>query len=217
MPRPTTPRAARWFAACAAACVAALLLALLTPAASATPPRIPSAATAHTELGQLRVAAEGTMAGYSRDHFPHWSSSGGCTTRQTVLKRDGSNVVVNSNCQPVSGSWFSQFDGVTLSSASGVDIDHMVPLAESWRSGARGWTTDRRRSFANDLYWPQLIAVSASSNRSKGDQDPADWQPPRTQHRCAYARMWIRVKHRWNLSVDTSEKAALRSMLNNYC
>lgn len=216
MSRPRSPHAARWFAAAVAAFVSALLLALLVPSATAAPPRIPSAATAQTELNQLRVAAEGTMAGYSRDLFPHWSSSGGCTTRQTVLKRDGSNVVVGSNCQPTSGSWYSQFDGATLTSPSGVDIDHMVPLAEAWRSGARGWTTDRRRSFANDLYWPQLIAVSASSNRSKGDQDPADWLP-RTQYRCAYARAWIRVKHRWNLSVDSAEKSALRATLNNHC
>jgi hypothetical protein len=216
MSRPLTPRAARWFAACVAACVSALLLSLLAPSASAAPPRIPSAATAQTELNQLRVAAEGSMSGYSRSLFPHWTSSGGCSTRQTVLKRDGSNVVVDGNCQPTSGTWFSQFDGVTLTSASQVDIDHVVALAEAWRSGARNWTTDQRRSFANDLYWPQLIAVSASSNRSKGDQDPANWQP-RTQYRCTYARIWIRVKHRWDLTVDSAEKSALQSMLNNHC
>jgi hypothetical protein len=216
MPRPSSPRAARWFAVGVATFISALLLGLLGPSAAATPPRIPWASTAQTELNQLTVRAEGSMSGYSRDLFPHWSSSGGCTTRQTVLKRDGSNVAVGSNCQPTSGTWFSQFDGVTLTSASQVDIDHVVPLAEAWRSGARGWTTSTRRSFANDLYWPQLIAVSASSNRSKGDQDPADWQP-RTAYRCTYARMWIRTKHRWNLSVNSAEKSALQSMLNSYC
>lgn len=35
----------------------------------------------------------------------------------------------------------------------------MVPLSNAWRSGARNWTTDRRRIFANDLQRPQLIAV----------------------------------------------------------
>ncbi|MBB0246691.1 DUF1524 domain-containing protein [Streptomyces alkaliphilus] len=213
MSQPTTAVRPRTFGILVAALVAALLFVLLAPPASAAPPRIPSASTAQTELNQLRVAAEGTMSGYSRDLFPHWRSSGGCTTRQTVLKRDGNNVVVNSSCQPTSGTWYSQFDGVTLTSASQVDIDHFVPLAEAWRSGARTWTTTERREFANDLYWPQLIAVSASSNRSKGDQDPANWQP-RAAYRCTYARIWIRVKHRWDLTVDSAEKSALQGMLN---
>ncbi|WP_165986582.1 HNH endonuclease family protein [Streptomyces sp. YIM 98790] len=195
---------------------AAMLLFLLSPPASAAPPRIPSLSTAQYELGRLTVAAEGSTAGYSRDLFPHWRSSGGCTARQTVLKRDGSNVVVNSNCQPTSGTWYSQYDGVTLSAAGDVDIDHVIPLAEAWRSGASSWTTSKRGDFANDLYWPQLIAVSAGSNRSKGDQDPADWQP-RTAYRCTYAKMWIHVKYHWNLKVDSAEKSALQSMLNTYC
>jgi hypothetical protein len=122
-------------------------------------------------------------------------------------------VVVDSNCQPTSGTWYSQFDGVTLTSASQVDIDHQVPLAEAWRSGARSWTTDRRRAFANDLTWPQLIAVSASSNRSKGDQDPKYWKPRAAFH-CTYSRMWIRVKYRYDLTVDSGEKSALQTMLN---
>ncbi|MFB7759238.1 HNH endonuclease family protein [Streptomyces xiamenensis] len=206
-------RARRGVAVLTTALSTALLFVLLGQPATAAPPNIPSAATARTELNALRVAAEGSMTGYSRDLFPHWTSSGGCTTRQTVLKRDGSNVVVDSNCQPTSGSWYSPYDGVTVTSASGVDIDHIVPLAEAWRSGANSWTTDTRRSFANDLSSPQLIASSASSNRSKGDQDPADWKPV-SSYQCTYARMWIRAKYRWNLSVDSAEKTALTSMLN---
>jgi hypothetical protein len=46
-----------------------------------------------------------------------------------------------------------------------VDIDHLVPLAEAWRSGAGKWTTSRRTEFANDLTNPELIAVSSTSNQ----------------------------------------------------
>jgi hypothetical protein len=67
-------------------------------------------------------------------------------------------------------------------------IDHVVPLAEAWRSGAAAWNADQRERFANDLVDPQLIAVSASSNRSKGDQDPAEWKPPRRVTWCLYSR-----------------------------
>jgi len=180
----------------------------------ATPPNIPSAATARSELNALTVAAEGSMTGYSRDLFPHWITiSGNCSTRETVLTRDGSNVSVDGSCYPVSGSWYSQYDAVTLTSPSSVDIDHVVALAEAWRSGAASWTASRRQSFANDLTRPQLIAVSATSNRSKGDQDPSAWKP-RASYQCTYARMWIRSKYAWGLKLQASEKSALQSMLN---
>jgi hypothetical protein len=95
-----------------------------------------------------------------------------------------------------------------------VDIDHVVPLAEAWRSGASAWTTARRQTFANDLTHPQLIAVTDNVNQSKGDQDPSTWQPSLTSYRCTYARMWIRVKYTYSLKLQSAEKNALQTMLN---
>ncbi|WP_425470650.1 HNH endonuclease family protein [Saccharothrix australiensis] len=191
----------------------ALVLGVAAPAA-ATPPDIPGTATAQAELAGLTVAAEGSTAGYSRDLFPHWTTvSGTCNTRETVLKRDGTSVVTDASCAATSGRWYSPYDGATWSAASDVDIDHVVPLAEAWRSGASSWTTARRQSFANDLAGPQLIAVTDDVNQAKGDQDPARWQPPLTSYRCTYAKMWVHTKHRWGLKVDSAEKSALQSML----
>ncbi len=186
--------------------------------ASATPPNIPSATTAQSQLNALTVATQGSMSGYSRDLFPHWITiSGTCNTRETVLKRDGSSVVTSSACAATSGSWYSPYDGATWSAASDVDIDHVVPLAEAWRSGASSWTTSKRQSFANDLSRPQLIAVTDNVNQSKGDQDPSTWVPSRTAYRCTYARMWIGVKHYWNLTLQSAEKTALQGQLDSYC
>ncbi|MEU6058045.1 HNH endonuclease family protein [Streptomyces sp. NPDC047097] len=199
----------------AAAALTATTLLTSAPTAQAAPPTPVSAATARTYLGQLTVRAEGSSSGYSRDMFPHWSTvSGSCNTRETVLKRDGSGVVTDSSCAATSGSWFSEYDGATWSAASDVDIDHMVPLAEAWRSGANSWTTSQRQAFANDLTRPQLIAVTDNVNQAKGDKDPAEWVPSRTSYRCTYARMWVHVKHHWNLSVDSAEKSALQSQLS---
>lgn len=184
-------------------------------AASATPPNIPSAATARSELAALRVAPDGSSSGYSRDLFPHWHTvSGSCNTRETVLQRDGSNVVTDSSCAAVSGRWSSPYDGATWSQASDVDIDHIVPLANAWRTGASSWTTSRRESFANDLSNPQLIAVTDDVNQAKGDQSPATWKPPVTSYWCTYAKMWTHVKFRWSLTVNSAEKSALTDMLN---
>lgn len=168
-------------------------------------------------LRSLTVAPE-RSTGYDRDLFPHWDYLGDdCDVRDRVLIIEAlRGPSTGSSCPVGSGRWFSAFDGVTVRDPSVLDIDHMVPLAEAWGSGARRWTTSVREAFANDLgYAGSLIAVTASSNRSKGDQDPAEWLPPRTAYRCTYVSEWISVKWRWRLTVDSSEQASLRVLANS--
>ncbi|MEW2441530.1 HNH endonuclease family protein [Micromonospora marina] len=211
-----TTRARRRAATVTVVALAGAVLAVVNgQSALAAPSGIPSKAAAQSQLNALTVAAQGSTAGYSRDLFPHWITiTGACNTREQVLKRDGTSVVVNSSCAATSGRWYSPYDGATWYAASDVDIDHVVPLAEAWRSGANSWTTSRRQSFANDLTRPQLIAVTDNVNQSKGDQDPSTWQPPLTSYRCTYSKMWITVKYNWGLTLQSSEKSALQGMLN---
>ena len=184
------------------------------PTAQAALPTPVSAATARTYLASLKVATE-NRTGYNRDLFPHWITiSGACNTRETVLKRDGSGVVTDSACAATSGSWYSVYDGATWTAASDLDIDHLVPLAEAWDSGASAWTTAKRQSFANDLTRPQLIAVTDNVNQTKGDQDPATWMPSRSAYACTYVRAWVQVKYYYGLSVDSAEKSKLSSVLS---
>lgn len=168
------------------------------------------------ELQGLRIAAEVTT-GYDRDKFRHWidADRDGCDTRREVLIAESTNTVtVGPGCSIANGRWVSVYDGAITTDASKFDIDHVVALKEAWDSGANGWTSARRRDFANDLTNAfSLVAVSASSNRSKSDQDPADWLPSRTAYRCAYVREWIKVKKAWNLSVDQREYDALARVL----
>jgi hypothetical protein len=130
-----------------------------------------------------------------------------------VLKRDGQGVSVGSDCRIGQGSWFSPYDGKTVTNPQDLDIDHMVPLANAWRTGAAAWTDAQREQFANDLSRPQLLAVTLTTNRSKGDQDPSEWKPPRHEYWCAYAQHWIAVKGYWRLGVTVAEKSALTEML----
>jgi hypothetical protein len=171
-------------------------------------------AVALARLDALTVSVWASMSGYSRDRFPHWASQGdGCDTRDVVLKRDGEGVVAADGCKIVEGTWYSVYDGESTSDPQDLDVDHMVPLANAWRTGAAGWTEAQRAAFANDLDRPQLLAVTASTNRSKGDQDPSQWRPPRMAYWCAYAADWIEVKNHWKLSVTEKEKVALQDML----
>ena len=204
----------RLFAATIAAALTGVLLLGSAVPAGATPPGIPSAATAKTQLATLTVAAWTHTTTYDRDLFPTWDTiSGTCNTRETVLKRDGTGVVVDSACAATSGSWYSPYDGATWTLASDLDIDHVVPLKNAWISGAWAWTTAKRESYANDLTDPQLIAVTDNVNQSKSDKSPDAWKPPLTSYYCTYARMWVRVKYVWGLTVTSAEKSAVTSML----
>jgi hypothetical protein len=167
------------------------------------------------QLDSLTVSTAGSMRGYSRAKFPHWRSSGeNCDVRDTVLKRDGTKIKT-SGCNVTGGAWTSVYDGVKITDPARVDVDHMVPLANAWRSGAADWTDDKRGDFANDLDDPQLLAVSAAANRAKGDQDPSTWKPKATGIWCEYARDWIVVKSHWKLSVTAAEKSSLTDMLGS--
>ncbi|MFJ6722334.1 HNH endonuclease family protein [Streptomyces sp. NPDC091259] len=97
-----------------------------------------------------------------------------------------------------------------VTAASALDVDHLVPLAETWDSGASGWTAKRREGYANDLGTPtSLIAVTAKSNRAKADKDLAESLPPSTTYQCSYVVSWVETKLRRGLAADDREREAL--------
>ncbi|MFE7581109.1 hypothetical protein ACFU5Y_06025 [Streptomyces gardneri] len=72
------------------------------------------------------------------------------------------------------------------------------------------WSLARREAYANDQDSPDtLIAVTATSNRSKTDKDPAEWLPSDTSYHCTYAATWASTKLRWDLAADEAERQAL--------
>lgn len=184
-------------------------------AAGPTVAPVLSFAVAKRKLGELTVKIEDTGHSYDRENWPHWTSVGNsCDTRESVLQRDGRRVTADDSCRAVSGRWISVYDKITLTESGAIDIDHIVPLKEANRSGTRKWSRSEREAFANDP--ANLIAVSAASNRQKGDADPGRWRPLNRGSWCWYATAWIDVKHTYRLTADDTEVAGLRSMLN-YC
>jgi Protein of unknown function (DUF1524) len=189
-------------------------------------------ARATARLAALRTVPRSSPSAtrYVRDAFGEsWldTDRDGCNQRDDVLLRDavpGSTRLGQQGAcdhDVLAGTWHDPYTGKILqlddlkdlSQAEAVQIDHIVPLAEAWVSGASAWSRARREAFAN--YLPELLAVDGPTNASKGDGDPAAWRP-RKGYQCQYAVAWIAIKRHWDLGVDTSERNALGQMLS-YC
>ncbi|MGA4867174.1 HNH endonuclease family protein [Streptomyces lavendulocolor] len=202
--------------ATAAAALAVLPLTALSTApahaAAAPAPRAAVTMPLGQAIASLPRAAE-SRDGYTRSSFKHWvdADRDGCNTRAEVLIAEAIEPpTVGPRCALSGGVWWSMYDEQQVTAASALDVDHMVPLAEAWDSGASGWTAARRQAYANDLDAERsLIAVTAKTNRSKADQDPAEWMPPAAAQHCAYLADWTATKARWQLTVDDAERQAL--------
>lgn len=183
---------------------------------TSTPPVPPAAGGSLAErITSLTVAPEADADTYSRDLFGgDWidADGDGCDTRCEVLEMERRTDLPGLP----GGGWLSAFDGYSTDDPSELDIDHLVPLAEAWRSGASTWTASRRIAFANDLDNPgSLIGVTAATNRSKGDRDPATWQPPNTDAWCQYVTDWVDTKLTWSLTADEAEIRAVTNMASS--
>ncbi len=182
---------------------------LLVISATSVPIQVATA-----DIIQLTVAAD-HLTGYKRSLFKLWidADKNGCNTRKEVLIEE---AVVKpkkgAKCVLKGGKWISPYDGISYRKDSALDIDHLVPLAEAWRSGAWAWSALQRRNYANDLTEPKaLVAVSLGLNRQKGDQDPSTWLPPKDQ--CGYVSNWITVKYKYSLTVDSIEANTLNASI----
>jgi len=113
-------------------------------------------------------------------------------------------------CTVLSGWWVSLYDNYSTPDPGELHIDHVVALAEAWRSGAWSWTSEQRRLYYDNQ--ANLLAVTASTNLSKSDRGPESWQPPNRAGWCEYTRIYIRTKATWSLSVDPAEYQALSNM-----
>ena len=168
---------------------------------------------------------------YKREYFgPPWTdkavsvafSGNGCRTIEDVRVRDMMNVQMKNECDVQSGTLWNPYgskqhpqdDWVQFERGHGskVDIDHVVALGNAWKTGAYQLTEEQRTAIANDPI--NLVAVSASENRSKGDRDAANWVPANQEIHCGYAASQVQVKTKYNLWVTPAEHDVLAKMLD---
>ncbi|MWA09152.1 GmrSD restriction endonuclease domain-containing protein [Streptomyces sp. BA2] len=173
-------------------------------------------------LHRLPVARE-QHEGYTRGHFKHWNAGlnkkDGCDTRAEVLIAEAEEAPeVGENCTLSDGEWVSYHDNQEVDDPDKLAVQHTVPLAEAWASGASGWSAERREKYANDQGAPaSLVAVTERSNRSKAGQDPAGWMPPLPSAHCRYLSDWVSTKLRWDLASNPAELDAIAVFANGEC
>ncbi|MDT3445528.1 MULTISPECIES: HNH endonuclease family protein [unclassified Pseudofrankia] len=173
-------------------------------------------------LATLQVQPLSTEKKYQRDEFgTAWKDvdHNSCDTRNDILHRDLRSVTVgkSDDCIVLTGELTDPYTNRIIRfnrsrDASAVQIDHVVALADAWRTGAYAWTDDTRLAFAND---PQnLLAVDGPTNIKKSDQDAGEWLPPAKGYQCTYVARQVGLKARYHLWVTQAEADAMRGVLS---
>lgn len=144
----------------------------------------------------------------------------GCDTRNDVLRRDLTDVVLkpdSNGCAVLTGTLNDPYSGAIVafvrgrSTSSAVQVDHIVALGNAWVTGAQSLTTAQRVDLANDPL--NLITTRRHVNAQKGDGDAATWLPPARSYRCTYVTRQIAVKARYRLWVTPAERDAIVRVL----
>lgn len=195
------------------------VLVLLAACGSSPMPTAPTGPLRSSSNSALTIAPVPVgLAPYERDAWKLWDDADGdCQdTRAEVLIEESLVLVLFRDvrhCVVDSGRWVDPYTNQTVTAAADLDIDHLVPLANAYRSGAWRWTSAQKERYANDLSYPwHLVAVTAAANRSKSDQGPESWRPPNGAFWCQYATAWIYVKQTWALTATPAEWQALQAM-----
>lgn len=201
--------------------------AVTTPAASPTstpepadgpdPVDVPAAAL----LDEIPPTSSAPVDPYDRDLFgQRWAdvNRNGCDTRNDILARDLSDTTFKPgthDCVVLTGTLHDPYTGETVTFTrvsegyQPVQVDHIIPLAVAWSTGAAEWTDETRLQFAND----PLNLLITTANQSKGDSTPNSWMPAAPQAACDYAIKYIDVAHTYKLTLADADRTALRTAL----
>ena len=186
-------------------------------------PEPPADTAALAVLATLPIKGRAPKTGYDREESfgSAWQDvdQNGCDTRNDILARDLTVLVVDSGCEVQSGTLLGPYTGLTIAFVRGqttsslVQIDHVVALSNAWQTGAQQLSQQQRVALANDPL--NLLAVDGVTNSRKGDGDTATWLPPLNSYRCIYVARQVSVKAAHALWVTPAEHDAMTRILSD--
>ena len=190
----------------------------ISPTATSVPPNLTQLSSGLAfSLEINEIVAD--LPKYVREDWKHWiDEDKDCqNTRHEVLIEESLKAVTfksDKQCQVATGEWLAPFTGDTVTDATKLDVDHMIPLKNAHDSGGWAWDAGMKSAYANEMaYSDHLIAVTASANRKKGAKGPEGWKPPNQDYWCDYAIDWVQIKADWGLSATKAEWTALQAMI----
>ncbi|WP_068477175.1 HNH endonuclease family protein [Pseudoclavibacter helvolus] len=144
----------------------------------------------------------------------------GCDARNDALAASMTDVDLNRDgCRVDTGVFLDPYSGDEIDFERGpntsplVQIDHVVALANAWRTGAKELSFEERVELSNDPM--NLQATAGWVNDDKKSQDAANWLPPQESYHCTYVARQIVVKATYNLWVTQAEHDAMRDVLEH--
>ena len=141
----------------------------------------------------LTVSAEDRCSPYDPDDYPY---------SQSVEPR----IIAG-----MGGIVYGPYTGRTFADRGETDIEHIVARSEAHDSGLCAADSATRRRFASDLLNLTLAAPSVNRHR-KVAKDAAEWLPD--MNRCWFADRVVRVRQKYDLTIDRREAEALDSVLS---
>jgi hypothetical protein len=106
-------------------------------------------------------------------------------------------------CQVRVGEWFDVYTGRTLTVASQVELDHIIPPRYAHNHGGDRWPPQKKFAFANDP--ANLVLTEQNQTRRKNDRGPSGWLP-REEYQCAYARQWLELAEKYDLQLGQRDR-----------
>jgi uncharacterized protein DUF1524 len=174
----------------------------------------------------LQTLEDPTIPYSRKDQYGSWihdpRDSDCYNTRAKVLIRASSVPVSFSGakgCTVKGGQWQDPYTDRSYTDTANLQIDHVVPLKNSYISGAWQWDGKKRCLYANFLSNDfHLLAVDGGENMKKGDRTPEGYMPPSKGFACEYLAIWLKIKLIWNLALTPSEATAIsRLSQENHC
>ncbi len=155
-------------------------------------------------------------------HFGTWitlnQSADDCIdVRNRVLIRESAGPIEmrkNNPCKVGTGKWYDSHTDKVYTNSQDLQIDHFVPLKDTYTNGAWKWNYQARCAYGNYMgYRDHLKPVESKANMSKSDSHPGNYLPDNKAYRCDYLKTWLTIKLIWKLGMQREEAQAIKNMI----
>ncbi len=137
--------------------------------------------------------------------------------RNRVLMRESAGPIEmrkNNPCKVGTGKWYDAHTDKVYTNSQDLQIDHFVPLKDTYTNGAWKWNYQARCAYGNYMgYRDHLKPVESKANMSKSDSHPGDYLPDNQAYRCEYLKTWLSIKLIWKLGMQRDEAQAIKNLI----